>query len=99
MTLDPITRRLHVRLDPDAAFRLFTTDMGTWWPLETHSRIEEGQTLKALVFEEHVGGRIYELMTDDTECDWGRVTGWEPGLAWLSSGNPTTMTTRPRSSR
>jgi uncharacterized protein YndB with AHSA1/START domain len=88
MTLEPIVREIHVRIEPADAFRLFTTEMGTWWPLETHSRIEEGQTLQALVFEEHVGGRIYELMTDGAECDWGTVTSWEPGTRLLVDWKP-----------
>jgi hypothetical protein len=86
MSLDPIVRRLHVDLDADAAFRLFTEDMATWWPLESHSRIEEGQIRETLVVEAHPGGRIFERMTDGTECDWGWIVGWEPGvrvaIAW-----------------
>lgn len=78
MTTDPIRKRLQVRIAPDDAFRLFTAGMGAWWPTGTHSRAEEDQTVKDVVFEEHVGGRIYELMTDGSEGYWGTVTAWEP---------------------
>jgi uncharacterized protein YndB with AHSA1/START domain len=79
MTLEPIRRSVHVRLDPEASFRLFTTDMGSWWPLDVHTRAEDDQEPKDVVFEGHVGGRIYELMTDGSEGSWGTVTAWDPG--------------------
>jgi uncharacterized protein YndB with AHSA1/START domain len=78
MTLDPIQRQVHVRLDQADAFRLFTTGMGSWWPLETHSRRDEDHDTEAVVFEDHVGGRIYEVMTDGSEGYWGTVTAWDP---------------------
>ena len=56
MSLDPIRKHVHVRLEPDEAFRLFTAGMGTWWPLDTHSRAEDDQVVKDVVVEEHVGG-------------------------------------------
>jgi uncharacterized protein YndB with AHSA1/START domain len=79
MTLDPITRRVLVPLDADAAFRLFAVEMPSWWPMELHSRREEHEELKELVVEPAVGGRIFERMTDGTECAWGVITAWEPG--------------------
>jgi len=79
MSTEPIRRSLHVRLNPEEAFRLFTAGIGSWWPLDTHARAEErGSETKEVVFEEHAGGRIYEVLTDGTNCDWGRVTAWEP---------------------
>jgi uncharacterized protein YndB with AHSA1/START domain len=35
--IEPIRRRMTVACPPDRAFEVFTTGMGTWWPLETHS--------------------------------------------------------------
>jgi uncharacterized protein YndB with AHSA1/START domain len=78
MTLDPIQRSVHVRLGQEDAFRLFTAGMGSWWPVETHSRRKEDQEVKDVVFEEHEGGRIYEIMTDGSEGYWGTVTAWDP---------------------
>jgi uncharacterized protein YndB with AHSA1/START domain len=78
MTLEPIRKHVDVPIGPDEAFRLFTAGMGSWWPLDTHSRREDDQVVKDVVVEEHVGGRIYELMTDGSEGYWGTVTAWEP---------------------
>jgi uncharacterized protein YndB with AHSA1/START domain len=78
VTTDPIRKQLQVRIAPERAFRLFTAEMGSWWPLDTHSRADDDQTTKDVVFEEETGGRIYEIMTDGTEASWGRVTTWDP---------------------
>ena len=32
----------------------------------------------AVLFEPHVGGRIYPRAPDGAEHEWGRVTAWEP---------------------
>jgi len=79
MSLEPIRKQVDVPLQPDDAFRLFTTEMGSWWPLDTHSRAGDGQRAVEVVFEGHVGGRIYEVMADGSRASWGTVTAWEPG--------------------
>jgi uncharacterized protein YndB with AHSA1/START domain len=88
MALDPIVRSLHVPLNPGDAFRLFTLEMRSWWPLDTHSRAEEGQKVEDVVFEGHVGGRIYEIMTDGSEGYWGTVVAWEPGARVVFDWRP-----------
>ena len=67
--IEPIRRSVRVRCDPATAFRVFTTGMDTWWPLDVHSRAvqeREGESVKAerIVVEEREGGRIYEVMSD-----------------------------------
>jgi uncharacterized protein YndB with AHSA1/START domain len=78
----PVVKAVTVPLPPDEAFALFTTGMGTWWPLATHSiaaDTHEGRVDAAsLTFEGRVGGRIVETMSDGTEADWGVVLEWEP---------------------
>ena len=78
--IDPIHRSVTVHLAPDEAYRLFTTRMESWWPLDTHGRADEtdGATTDRLVVEDAAGGRIYEVFSDGTEADWGVVTAWEP---------------------
>ena len=69
------------------AFTVFTTQMGTWWPLETHHIGTE--PAETAVMEPQAGGRWYERAADGTTCDWGRVLEWEPPhrvvLAWQIS--------------
>jgi len=95
MTLEPIRKHVDVPIGPDEAFRLFTAGMGSWWPLETHSRREDDQVTKDVVVEEHVGGRIYELMTDGSEGYWGTVTAWEPPARLVLDWRPNDRTEQP----
>jgi uncharacterized protein YndB with AHSA1/START domain len=79
-TTDPIVRTLVVPRTPAEAFTLFTEEMGSWWPVRTHSRAdaERGEVVDTVVFQGFAGGRIFERWTDGSERDWGRVTAWEP---------------------
>jgi uncharacterized protein YndB with AHSA1/START domain len=60
----------------DAAFRRFTDEIATWWPLRTHSIGQE--RAESVVFEGRVGGRIVERIRGGEESTWGTVTAWEP---------------------
>jgi uncharacterized protein YndB with AHSA1/START domain len=94
-TIQPLRASITVRRSPDDAFRLFTRDMGTWWPVDLHSLAadeHEGRVrVESLTFEEGRGGRIVERMSDGTEGTWGTVLIWEPPsrvvLAWKPNTN------------
>jgi uncharacterized protein YndB with AHSA1/START domain len=58
------------------AWRVFTTQMGTWWPLGQY-KIGKTNAVDALI-EPRVGGRWYERGDDGSTCDWGSVLAWEP---------------------
>ncbi len=98
--LDPIHASVTVRPAPNDAFRLFTTDMGTWWPVDRHSMAvdeHEGRVkVESIVVEERAGGRIYESMSDGTQGQWATILTWDPPrrlvLAWKPnvSDNPPT---------
>ena len=74
--IEPVEKQIKVGLNQEAAFRLFTEGLNKWWPLATHSVGEE--QAKTCVFEGHVGGRIYEVMKDGNQSEWGKVLAWEP---------------------
>jgi hypothetical protein len=57
------------------AFRVFTDDIGSWWPTEHH--ILEGE-LKEMIFERRVGGHVYDRAVDGNECHWARVLVYDP---------------------
>ena len=59
----------------DRAFAVFTQDIGSWWPQEHH--MLQGQE-SHMVFEPKVGGLIYELGADGSECKWSHVLVLEP---------------------
>lgn len=84
--LPPVELSLHVPLAPEAAFRLFTVEMTTWWPLATHSVAQE--RARRVVVEPEVGGRIYEVDEEGAEHEWARVLAWEPASRFLMSWYP-----------
>jgi uncharacterized protein YndB with AHSA1/START domain len=96
--LEPVRQSVRVRRPIEAAFELFTRDIGTWWPVGTHHA--RGDVV-GVVFETRLGGRIYERCRDGAEADWGHVLAWEPPhrvvFTWApgrSPGGPTEVEVR-----
>jgi uncharacterized protein YndB with AHSA1/START domain len=101
--IDPIRRSVAVRCSVEAAFRVFTTDMSSWWPLDVHSRaaderegVRSNVKAERVVLEPWVGGRLFEVMSDGNEGSWGTVLAWEPPhrltIAWKPNDNPNPAT-------
>ena len=61
----------------ERAFSVFTDGMGSWWNPE-HHLLPEGTSLKEMVFEPRVGGHIYDVASDGSECHWSRVLAYDP---------------------
>jgi hypothetical protein len=81
-----------VSWDQVAAFRRFTADFESWWPIATHSI---GGTLVArIVFQCREGGGIIEELYDGRRFQWGTVTRWDPphavGFTWHPSKDAST---------
>jgi len=74
--IEPVSMSVVVPLSPERAFALFTSEMGSWWPLRTHSLGEEHAIDCGI--EPRVGGDVYESVDDGTRHSWGRVVVWEP---------------------
>ena len=72
---DAIRKTIAVDAAPEVAFRVFTEQMGTWWPLATHTLL--GGRGEDVLVEPHVGGRVYERAGSE-EARWGEVLAWEP---------------------
>lgn len=86
MTIEPIVCITTVPLPPAGAFDLFAAQLGRWWPRE----YTWGQdALEWIGLEPRAGGRCTERGPHGFQCDWGRVTAWEPParveLAWQIS--------------
>jgi uncharacterized protein YndB with AHSA1/START domain len=81
--MDSVRKEITVDAPPERAFRVFTDKFDLWWPREHHIGKAE---LKKAVIEPRAGGRWYEIGTDGSECDWGRVLVWDPPkrlvMAW-----------------
>jgi uncharacterized protein YndB with AHSA1/START domain len=73
--LAAIRKTIRVDAPPEKAFETFTRGMGDWWPGEPHTVFEDRA---AVVFDEKVGGRVYERAADGREADWADVIAWEP---------------------
>src|SRR5262245_15478387 len=71
-----VRKVVNVQAPPEVAWRVFTENMGTWWPLATY-KIGKANAVDAVI-EPRVGGRWYERGDDGSTCDWGRVLSWEP---------------------
>ncbi len=95
--IEPIRLSVEVGVDTERAFRLFTEEIDTWWPLETHSRAVndfEGGSLEVerVEFQPRVGGMVLEHLSDGQVLPWGEVLVWKPPrrvvLAWKPNSTP-----------
>jgi len=79
-----IKKSVTVAVPVDEAFRVFTEEMETWWPLRTHAVDTENSD--TVVMEGREGGRLFERGTSGEEQVWGIVQSWEPpqrvGYTW-----------------
>lgn len=72
----PIVRReVVVAATLDAAFAAFVERFGEFKPAE-HNLL--GARIAATIFEPYVGGHIYDVAEDGTECRWARVLRYDP---------------------
>jgi uncharacterized protein YndB with AHSA1/START domain len=91
--LGPLEKSAFVPKSPSEAFRIFTADIGRWWPLATFS-VSHGRSKKATTcaFEPFVGGEIHEVDEDGTRSPWGRVVAWNPpsrvAFTWHPGSDP-----------
>jgi uncharacterized protein YciI/uncharacterized protein YndB with AHSA1/START domain len=69
----PIRRETVVDADPDLAFRVFTEQIGRWWPVAEKSVHGAGST----VYFDSV--EIVEVSGDGERTLWGTVIEWRPG--------------------
>jgi len=77
-SFDPnsVSKVMMVHAPRAVAWRVFTEQMGTWWPLSVY-KIGKTNAIDAVI-EPHAGGRWYERGDDGSTCDWGSVLSWEP---------------------
>ena len=72
--IPPVVKTVVVRCAPATAFRVFTAEIGQWWPLGDFSL---GGAVDCH-FESRVGGRLYQVAQDGRETLWGHVLAWNP---------------------
>jgi uncharacterized protein YndB with AHSA1/START domain len=81
-----IRKAVTVGAPAERAFAVFTTEMGSWWPLGRHSVGLDDAVM--VTVEEHAGGRVYETLADGSESDWGLISVWEPPHRLVFSWHP-----------
>ena len=72
-----VTTSVVVDVPQARAFTVFTDEIGTWWDPD-HHLLPEGTTLERMVFEPRVGGHVYDVGSDGSECRWSRVLAYDP---------------------
>lgn len=79
----PVRKSVTVAADPALAFKVFTADIGRWWPA---SHTIGSTPARSTVIEPCVGGRCYGIGQDNAEAHWGDVLIWSPPdrivIAW-----------------
>ena len=73
-----VSRSAVVAATPERAFEVFTEEIATWWPLDTHSVEGMSEGPRTVVFETRQDGRVYEVMSSGKEAHWADVIAWEP---------------------
>jgi uncharacterized protein YndB with AHSA1/START domain len=72
-----VRRSVTVARNREDAFRVFTEEIGSWWPLETHSIGKDGRPAETAAIDGREGGSFYERTGSGTE-HWGTILVWEP---------------------
>jgi len=94
MSVEPITRSVTVRRDVEQAFRIFTEEIGTWWPVEANSRAArdfEGEDVKVerVEFQTRAGGQVLEHLSNGQVLPWADVREWDPPKRFVLAWHPT----------
>jgi uncharacterized protein YndB with AHSA1/START domain len=83
LVIEVVLKSVTVDCAIEEAFRIYTVDTMSWWPVATHSIYE---TVSEIVFEPEVGGEVYEISTSGDKGHWATVREWDPPhrlvLAW-----------------
>ena len=91
MNRPPIRQATLVRRDAGHTFTSFVATIGQWWPLRPMSAGPDRAV--DVVFEQHLGGRVYERWDDGSTVDWGTVEAWDPPRRFVMTWAMTPATT------
>jgi uncharacterized protein YndB with AHSA1/START domain len=73
-----IQKSIHVDRPVDVAFKVFTEEIGAWWPLKEGFSFMGAEEVEDCIIEGHVGGRVVERGAGGKEFVIGTVTAWDP---------------------
>jgi uncharacterized protein YndB with AHSA1/START domain len=81
-----VRKSITVSAPVEHAFRVFTEQIGAWWPLQTHA-VDPEQAVTAIL-EGRVGGRLFERTSAGEEHLWGTIVTWDPPHRIVYSWHP-----------
>jgi uncharacterized protein YndB with AHSA1/START domain len=71
-TIAPVRKTLVLECTPERAFAVFTEEIDSWWPIETHSVHGAGGSA-------HLDERsMYEISANGERNEWGAILVWDP---------------------
>ena len=83
LVIEVVRKTVTVDCAVEEAFRVFTADAMSWWPVDSHSI---SRTVSEIVFEPGEGGEVYEVSSSGEKGHWATVVDWDPPtrlvLAW-----------------
>jgi uncharacterized protein YndB with AHSA1/START domain len=89
--LEPVRRAIVVECSPEHAFKTFTEDIGSWWPVHRHSIGVQDDGSGApvdVVMDPRVDGTLGEVGAHGERRSWARVVVWEPPRRLVLAWNP-----------
>lgn len=94
MSVEPIRRSITVGCGMERAFRVFTEEIGSWWPVEIHSRAAsdfegEGVKVERVEFQARVGGQVLEHLSNGRVLPWAEILAWDPPRGLVLAWHPT----------
>ena len=72
---ETIRKEIYVDASPETAFRVFTEQIGSWWPLQRYGIFESD--VDTVVFEDRNPWVLVEKAKDGRESIWGEVLDYE----------------------
>ena len=69
LVIEVVRKTVTVDCAVEEAFRIFTADAISWWPVESHSI---HQDVSAIVFEPKEGGEVFEVSATGERADRAR---------------------------
>ncbi len=81
-----VRKSVTVTAPVERAFRIFTDELGSWWPFQGHSLSDA--EVETAILEGRVGGRLFERSRDGRELLWGTIVAWEPPHRFATTWHP-----------
>jgi uncharacterized protein YndB with AHSA1/START domain len=82
-----VRKSVVVNRSVEDAFRVYTEQVGSWWPFEKTHSVAEGD-VETVILEGREGGRFYERTKSGDKHVWGTVLAWEPPQRVVYSWHP-----------